>query len=695
MFDSLFSLISRRIDLNKPLEKEQMQTLFCTEDALAHRFELTLERDGQPIGLDDHGVVGYFVRCFDRKTLPPIKGTIEDGKAVLTLPDYCYTHVGKFILTIKITKGEVRKAVFCGEASMQRSRTDEVLADESTMDLDALLAMIADMETANADSIAAAQEARDAAAEADAARLAIQDDLNQVKDTIYGDIETLAHNMFTDGWPSNTTFEFTRASGVGAYAVRCVSTASGGRLYVDFDTNKLTHFSFYVYLFDADGNPYKITSGKDVASSGNTNIYYASGDYDESAWHDVMSGTTSCVAVAPFSLPIPDGCTVFFAYALIRNNVQLPDGTLTFTWSSEAEKNGTWVFTWARDGGILTTVKHSIGLDTAVRYTEQRLTEGQKKQARKNIGIGDEPSEDQIAVCNNYAAMFNSMTGRSESFLFFTDPHLASSKGFTDSFDATLNEIKSVYDYAPVSMCVCGGDWLNNGNTKENALLLLNQIDRAMKTRFDKYINLVGNHDTNYQGYEWVQSGYDRNQSALCMLSEATIANLWHRQYGRSYFAVDGDSTRFYVFDTGTDFDSSMNEYRWAQVDWFANALLVDNPERCACLMHIVDSSGAATPLVDAVTKVASAFNAKSAVTINGKTYSFASVTGKCGFVLGGHKHTDLIYTANGIPVVLTANMQYNDAPPIIDLVLVDYGANMLRIVRIGTGNDREVALAT
>lgn len=177
------NVIKRTVDLNKPIRKESLYTLFCTEDALAHRFEISLERDGVPITLDACGVAGFFVRYSDRKTIP-IVGTIEDGKAVLTLLDTCYAHVGKFAVTIKVTKGSVRTTVFVGEASMLRSRTDELTDEGNVMDIDELLACIADMEAATADGIAAAQEARDAAAEADAAREAIQEDLNQLKDQI-------------------------------------------------------------------------------------------------------------------------------------------------------------------------------------------------------------------------------------------------------------------------------------------------------------------------------------------------------------------------------------------------------------------------------------------------------------------------------------------------------------------------------
>jgi hypothetical protein len=307
-------------------------------------------------------------------------------------------------------------------------------------------------------------------------------------------------------------------------------------------------------------------------------------------------------------------------------------------------------------------------------------------------------TDDEINKCKEYSALFTSTTGRAEAMLFFTDPHMATKKpadgDVSENFNSTLDRIKAVYDNTPISTCVCGGDWLHNGNSRENACWVLGKIDGAMKSRFNKYINILGNHDTNYQGENYLTLG-----NAQCILSNETLSNLWYRNYGKNYFAVDGDCTKFYVFDTGIDSDAhQMNAYRWEQVDWFANELLKDNPERCASILHIGTKNYVATPFVTAITQVANAFNSKTTLTLNNKTYDFANSQGHFYFILSGHAHVDMDFVENSIPVILTTNL-FNDEVantkvPTYDLVLADYGANKVKFVRLGTGSNREIDMA-
>lgn len=311
-----------------------------------------------------------------------------------------------------------------------------------------------------------------------------------------------------------------------------------------------------------------------------------------------------------------------------------------------------------------------------------------------NVNVGADTKEEltsaQVENCKEYAMHISEAKGEVESFVFFTDPHFGFAEELRDFTENHLQQISNVYHNTPTSMCVCGGDWLNNNNTKENACWQLGVYDGRMKALFDRYVMVVGNHDTNYQGYEYMQSGYDQNAHKQCILSKETMRNLWHRKQGASYFVVDGDNTTFYVFDTGLDWYTDMDDYRWDQVDWFANKLLTDKPKRCVALVHIAESY---TPFIDAITKVANAYNNKTSVTLNGVTYNFASATGRFYFVLGGHSHADNNYTVNSIPVVTTVNADVDESVATFDLVLVDYNANKMHMVRVGTGNSRSISI--
>lgn len=304
----------------------------------------------------------------------------------------------------------------------------------------------------------------------------------------------------------------------------------------------------------------------------------------------------------------------------------------------------------------------------------------------------------QVDKCKEYATRINSATGKAEAFLFFTDPHFGGSTTPNASTGKYMRQIAAVYNNTPASMCVCGGDWLNNSNTKENACWQLGVFDGQMKALFDRYVMIIGNHDTNYQGKEYMESGldgtYDRETHEQCILPANVLRNLWHRKQGASYFVEDGDCTKFYIFDTGLDWYPDMDEYKWEQVDWFANDLLSAKPERSAALLHIAGASASnPTPFISNITQIAKAYNTRSSVTLNSKTYNFSGVTGKFHFILGGHTHKDLSYILNDVVVVMTTNTMVAASMVTFDLVLVDYAAEKIHMVRVGSGNSRTISL--
>lgn len=305
----------------------------------------------------------------------------------------------------------------------------------------------------------------------------------------------------------------------------------------------------------------------------------------------------------------------------------------------------------------------------------------------------------QSESCKTFAALFANTTGKADSFLFFTDPHTVHrSDVLKPRFDNYLDQIAAVYNSTPTSMCVCGGDWLNDSNTKDNACYVLGKIDGAMKKRFEKYVLIVGNHDTNYQGYEYMQSGadgtYDREELVKCKLSNEAIRNLWYREQGAAYFKIDCDTATYYVFDTGIDWYPEMDEYRWEQIDWFAKSLLTDKPKRCAVLLHIATDMNSVTPFANAISQVAAAYNSQSALMINDITYDFADAYGIVGFVLAGHVHVDQSFVHNNIPFISTTNLQAVSEYPSFDLVLVDWDGGAVHLVRVGDGDNRLVGLA-
>lgn len=113
--------------------------------------------------------------------------------------------------------------------------------------------------------------------------------------------------VWSVSYPNITTFEFTEsATQTGAQGYICTrqNSIKGGLLSVDFDDTIVKNFQFNMYIFDADGNPYKQTNygsgvyAKDKGWGVNEPRLYGPG---------IGSGF-GCVS-KPFTYQLPEGCT--------------------------------------------------------------------------------------------------------------------------------------------------------------------------------------------------------------------------------------------------------------------------------------------------------------------------------------------------------------------------------------------------
>ena len=283
-----------------------------------------------------------------------------------------------------------------------------------------------------------------------------------------------------------------------------------------------------------------------------------------------------------------------------------------------------------------------------------------------------------------FSALFND-SGDIESFIFFTDPHLKKGADWHDKINAHLESIKTVYDSAPVTFCMSGGDWLNDNDTVNEACSALGFIDSQMRKFFDEYYLIVGNHDTNYQGI--LEDGSNANTGKL---TKNTINNLWFRKTGKSYYTFNGQNTTFFVFDTGIDWNATFDDYSFEQVLWYADKLKDFTGEHIAIAVHMVhiNETNTFNPLTDKICEISNAFNNRSTVTIGDKIIDFSTANGKVEFMLAGHNHADLNGKLHEIPYFMTT-MSVSG----YDMVLVDYTARQINLIRIGNGSDRVIDL--
>lgn len=324
-----------------------------------------------------------------------------------------------------------------------------------------------------------------------------------------------------------------------------------------------------------------------------------------------------------------------------------------------------------------------------MRYiTNARIVALEEKTA--NVSAIDVAARQKVM---EYAALFNNTTNV-ESFMFFTDPHLTqfSGEAWRGEFNDYMAYMGNVYAEAPVSRVFCGGDWLGHDELPAEACYRLGLINATLRKNFTEYHHVLGNHDTNYQG--------KANASAerwTGTITNETIRNLLYRREGRAYFKVTGDKTDFYVFDTQTE-NKQVSEYENKQLFWFAQSLLESDTENIALMLHMLNYNGESIqPLTWWVMKIAEAYNNRASLTVGENTdearlFDFAACKGKVRFAMTGHEHADYVRTVNGIPVITTTHTR-DGGVPTFDLCLADYDDNVLRLVRVGTGENRTISI--
>ena len=163
------SVISFTRDLTSPLTMTPLRHALVSGDQLGDRFDVTVTSAGKPVDLSSAGVMGYFFRAGDGYTVP-ITGSANGSVATVTLPEACYAVPGRFTLTIRVSVGNVRHAVYVCEGAVLRSSTDAIVDPGHTIpSLDELLAMIEQMESVTSAAQKATAEANTAKSNADSA----------------------------------------------------------------------------------------------------------------------------------------------------------------------------------------------------------------------------------------------------------------------------------------------------------------------------------------------------------------------------------------------------------------------------------------------------------------------------------------------------------------------------------------------
>lgn len=279
------------------------------------------------------------------------------------------------------------------------------------------------------------------------------------------------------------------------------------------------------------------------------------------------------------------------------------------------------------------------------------------------------------------------------SFLFFTDPHISNiGEGFFDSYMTMMKKIQQFYQSLPIDFVLSGGDWLNNSDTPEIACYKLGNIKQQLRTRFLPCYQMLGNHDTNYQG--------------TIALSQNAINALIFNDFGESFYRVERHNCALYLFDSGTDGRTSLSSYDKEQLNWFAESLVAEQKDNIVIASHIIiegsQGSSYLSAFATAIEQIAEAYNNRGSVTIDGVSYAFTGVTGngRIRCFIGGHTHYDYVNTEEAIPIFITLNAiatnELSSENPDIrfDMILIDFDEGKLHAIRVGDGENRTIDLA-
>ncbi len=310
----------------------------------------------------------------------------------------------------------------------------------------------------------------------------------------------------------------------------------------------------------------------------------------------------------------------------------------------------------------------------------------------KSDVIKDEEALESVQVAYDQAQSIIRNSNVSEAFLFFTDPHLLSGDNqFSQTTKNNLNDsfksAKDLYDKLMLDFCLCGGDWLNDGDTQDLAKEKLLYADQLMKTTFSKYYKIMGNHDTNYLGF--VSKDKDKRGD----LPRSFIDGEYFSETGSAYYSFDGRETRFFILDSGLDWEISMDEYRLEQILWLAEQLRTNDREHIVIGIHMFYSEDKITPMSEILVKLCDAFNEKKEISIGDREIDFTLAKGRIHMILSGHNHKDgLTYEgiSRSLPVVRTCNYTINGTQT-FDLCFVDYNKEVLNLVRVGRGDNRVI----
>lgn len=348
-----------------------------------------------------------------------------------------------------------------------------------------------------------------------------------------------------------------------------------------------------------------------------------------------------------------------------------------------------------------------IAIADAIRgrlNTTKAMTLAEMPDMIENIGIGVLPDYWQSHLAAKATAIDSALDAAGEkksAFLWYTDAHWASNHGMSPMI------LKYLSKHTGMEKTFFGGDIAVDKTGEIAAITAWQELVRDIPNHH----SVIGNHDSQVTE---LPTASDRAVFFLGPERTGDVVYGTDATNGRNYYYIDNhiESTRYICLSTGK---------MWTHADeitWCIDALN-STPQgwHIVIISHLwlnndYENGTGIITTPENYTKVYldlfDAYNYRESGTtaMHSVAYSFANAKAKVVFVIGGHVHQDYDFTtAKGIPVILTecdAWQERDDGSVVtqgtitencVYAVVADYTAKTVRIINIGRGDTRSVAI--
>lgn len=293
------------------------------------------------------------------------------------------------------------------------------------------------------------------------------------------------------------------------------------------------------------------------------------------------------------------------------------------------------------------------------------------------------------------------ITKPADTFLFFTDPHLCEGDNWETQFNHYVKNIEETYKRSGASFIVCGGDWIGNSDTQQEACYKLAYAQSRLKAITPNYYMVLGNHDLNYQGV--TEEGADAWSGTL---DNQTIGNIIFNG-GKNYYYFTTNNICYIVLDTGSDQNhTALTDYDIEQLQFIRDTVKkLDEDPNCnivdyVILSHIVwldIDNGVKHPLMNWGWLLLS--NLINQIGPGGNNINFDNYLTNSDWVpttpinvigwFGGHNHKEYnkTYSYNNVRCHCIVRTQTREGgTPTYDIVTVS--SNSVNLINCGNGTD-------